>query len=116
MAISSADQRALRQFTADHKAGCLRSLESYLPQVSDPSYLATLEELVRLDQAQAFERDARSAPLVENYLDRYPALNDPAIGLRLVQNEYLLRCQHGTPPDASEYRARFSSWISSAQS
>ena len=111
MVPSSADQRALRQFAADSSAGRVQPIEAYLPSAAEPSYLATLEELVCLEQAKAFARDPSSAAVVERYIERFPVLDDPAIGLRLVRHEFLLRCQHGTPPETSEYRTRFPRWI-----
>src|SRR5262249_40484949 len=65
-----------------------------------------LAALAHLDQARRWAQGER--PLVEAYLERYPALRtDPEALLDLVCNEISLRQQHGDSPTPEEYLARF---------
>ncbi len=88
---------------------------------SDPCYLATLEELVHLElefawktgaevasnSASAAEGPIPSRPRVEHYFGRFPELDVREIALRLVQQEYLVRCRFGDRPSRQEYCDRF---------
>ena len=79
-------------------------------QIIDTAYRATLEELVHIDLEFAWQKRARdeAAPyLVEDYLRRFPCLNDDAIVGRLLRQECRARRHSGDAAEPDEYRRRF---------
>src|SRR5205807_1126944 len=121
--LPSIDETARRQFEAAWRDGRPEALDAFLPPPSDPRHLATLEELIHIELEFAWKARGpqlttvtdqptghtpiRRAPVVEDYLARFPQLNDPAILARLVRQEYLVRCRYGDQPSTGEYRGRF---------
>src|SRR6516225_6786136 len=91
--IRSVDENARRQFEAAWRAGRARSIEDYLPPENDPRYLATLEELILIQMEFVWKsrHGGANPPLVEAWLERFLCLDQPAVTLRLVQQEFLLR-------------------------
>ncbi len=81
--------------------------------MNEPSYLATLEELVFIDLEFGWKEAAPGAtgPIVEGYLERFPALNQRAIVFRLLRYEYELRLARGETTVLEEYRLRFPQWL-----
>src|SRR5258708_35743957 len=105
--LSTLDETARRLFESAWRAGKPEPIERFLPPADHPHYRATAEELVHIDMEfawKAFARDPTAAvPLqVEDYLKRFPALDDPAIVLRLLQQEYAVRRRHADRPAASQ--------------
>jgi WD40 repeat protein/tRNA A-37 threonylcarbamoyl transferase component Bud32 len=83
------------------------------------TYPPTLEELIQIE-LEFWWKKSRSAestigdnqfdtkpPLVENYLQRFAAINQPAIVIRLLQQEYHVRNSFGDRPLIEEYCQRF---------
>lgn len=116
------DEAARRCFEAAWANGSPVRIEEFLPEETDSRYLATLEELVHIEIEFSWKNRSRlnlpagsserqspcpGPPLVENYLARFPALNDRAIILRLVQQEWRVRQRYGDRPAADEYGRRF---------
>ncbi len=116
-ASSLIDESARRRFESAWVAGRPEPIEPFLPPEGHPSYLPTLEELVQLELEFAWKArgpsapDAptlpRTSPRVEEYLVRFPRLNNPATLLRLVEQEYRVRHRYGDPRPVEEYRRRF---------
>src|SRR5688500_13351600 len=114
----SVDESARRRFEAALRSGASAAITEHLPAPADPRFLATLEELVHIElerrwKAYLADSDAATAllpveePRVEQYLERYPELQQPAILARLVKQEGRVRQLHGGRPTAAEYLARF---------
>jgi WD40 repeat protein/serine/threonine protein kinase len=110
------DETARRRFESAWREGRPEPLEQCLPAVDHPNYLATLEELVKIELEFAWKSrrggdvtdpTVGQSPLVEGYLPRFPRLNQPAIVLRLLAQEYLVRRRYGDRPALEEYRRRF---------
>jgi serine/threonine-protein kinase len=62
---------------------------------------------VSLVSPPAAWESAPAPPRVETYLKRFPALDTPEIVARLVQQEWLVRREHGDRPTVDEFRERF---------
>ena len=105
------DEIVRRKFECDLLAGQVLPLEAYLATVAPAVRLATLEELVQIELELAWKAGAGTGPLLESYLARFPALNDPQVGLRLVKQEYAVRSAYGARPSVEEYRRRFPQWL-----
>jgi serine/threonine protein kinase/tetratricopeptide (TPR) repeat protein len=113
----SLDENVRRQFEAAWRAGRPEPIEQYLLPQDHPAYLATLEELVHIDMEFAWKRGRNAVdstidydvrpPLLEAYLDRFPRLNEPAIVLRLAEQEFRVRRRAGDQPTVAEYQERF---------
>lgn len=96
-------------------------LEDFLPAESDPCYLATLEELIHIEIEMAWKRcfanaskrpeddleTAEHPPTVESYVTRFSTLNSPAVVLRLLKQECLVRKQYNIPLSLETCQARF---------
>jgi serine/threonine protein kinase len=115
--LATVDENARRRFEAAWRKGRPEPIEQFLPAENHPNYLATLQELVQIELemlwrsqqqtvAQPSGGEAGSAH-VEAYLARFPCLNQPAIVLRLLEQEYRVRCLYGDLPSPREYRLRF---------
>ena len=110
------DEGARRRFEASWRNGRPEPIERCLPAVDQPSYLATLLELVLIEveffwkprkRPEPAARADQRPPRVEEYLKRFPALNQPALVLQLLKQEYRMRLRAGERPSGSEYQARF---------
>jgi len=109
------DEAARRKFEAAWRGGQPPVIEEYLPAPDNPTFAATLEELVLIDLEFAWKVHRRrgsegtttAAPRVEAYLARFPHLEQPSVLLRLLRHEYQLRLDHGDTPVADEYQQRF---------
>lgn len=120
------DEEARRRLEAARRAGRPLSIESCLPPAEHPGYLATLEELVHVDLDLAWQAHGRQAAaedplktvsdalLVEEYLKRFPALDQPLILRRLLAQEWRVRRRGGQDPSLNEYEARFPGLLSGA--
>jgi serine/threonine-protein kinase len=118
------DEQARRRFNAGWLAGRPEPIEACLPPCDDSRYRATLEELVLIDLKCWWQRHGQGDPsgsawhdpaLVEGYLERFPALNEPAVVLRLLREEFVARHRHGDRPRADEYRLRFPDLVITGQ-
>src|SRR5262245_32146524 len=113
--LNAVDEAARRRFEAAWRAGRPEPIEHFLPPPADARYLGTVEELVHIEIELAWRargREPAGAPnlptaRVEEYLARFPALNEPPIVLRLVKEEFHVRHRYGDRPAHAEYRARF---------
>jgi len=114
------DESARRRFEAAWQNGRPESIDMFLPSSNDPSFLATLVELVLIDMEMAWKAlhsgqntlasgASCRGPLVETYALRFPPLNEPGILLRLLREENRLRQRYGDPPSPTEYESRFPS-------
>ncbi len=111
------DEGLRRKFERSWIAGQPLRIEDCLPPPVSPAWLATLEELVhielefawklwarwRREQWSAGQGSAAAPQRVEQYLARFPALDQPQIVARLVEQECRVRAQAGQPPAAEEY-------------
>ncbi len=122
----SGAERLLQQFEAAWRAGASPRLESYLAPLSAPGPAAPhparqdfLKELIRLDLEYAWraKRDGTvKGPVSEDYLRRYPELNNaPAVLIELIGEEYRARRRWGDKPGHAEYPARFPRFASQLQ-
>jgi serine/threonine protein kinase len=115
--FATVDGIACRRFEAAWNEGRPEPIEHFVPAETHPSYLATLQELVHIELELAWKRWGQQAvqpgarrdgsARVEAYLTRFPRLKDPAILLRLLAQEYRVRCLYGDRPSAKEYCTRF---------
>jgi eukaryotic-like serine/threonine-protein kinase len=111
------DEDLRRQFERAWLSQAPLRIEDCLPPRESPAWLATLEELVHIELEFAWKAWAQQrreeCPVkevspatpqrVEEYLARFPALNEPQIVARLVEQECLVRAQAGRPPAVEEY-------------
>ncbi|MDP7205219.1 MAG: serine/threonine-protein kinase, partial [Pirellulaceae bacterium] len=103
-----------RQFESAWKRGEPAAIADVLPDATDPSYSATLEELVHIDiefRGSHQKRDPDGDYLLRSlpeYLAEFPGLADPAIILRLVQQEVHVRRACDLPVDLQTYVRDFS--------
>jgi WD40 repeat protein len=113
------DETRLHAFESAWISGAPEPIENHLPEDSHASYLPTLEELIQIE-IEFWWKKSRSnestidenllttkPPLVENYLHRFAAINQPAIVVRLLQQEYHVRSSFGDRPLIEEYCQRF---------
>jgi len=105
--FSSIDESARRRFEAAWADGAPRPIEEFLTESGGPRYLATLEELICIELEFAWRAEKTGGPLVEQYLQRFDALGDPEILLRLIEQESAVRHRFGDSPSTEEYRRRF---------
>src|SRR5262249_3556838 len=97
------DEAARRPFEAARRAGTPEPVEHCLPAPEQPHYLATLVALVHIElefawkawraadtraEATACDPPTVRPPLLEAYLARFAALDQPAILRRLIAQEY----------------------------
>ena len=112
------DETLVEQFESRRQQDPSSELASYLPPEEAPTYLGTLLELVLVDLEFAWRfhgqtADESAASPAENiskigdYLQRFPKLQDPQLIRQLVKQEFYVRCQYATPPEAEEYCQRF---------
>jgi tetratricopeptide (TPR) repeat protein/predicted Ser/Thr protein kinase len=116
------DEPFRRRFEAAWLAGEPLSIEDCLPPRDVPAWLPTLEELVQIELEfawKAWARHRRSTssdltiappprpPRVEQYLVRFPQLDQPAIVARLAEQEFAVRTRAGERPERAEYWQRF---------
>jgi serine/threonine protein kinase/tetratricopeptide (TPR) repeat protein len=109
------DESLRRGFELAWAKGHLPPIEHFLPPEDDPHFLPTLEELVAIDLEFRWKADQPAIARVEEYLERFPRLNQPPIVLRLLRQEFLGRQRRGDSPDPSEYRARFPALVVTGQ-
>jgi WD40 repeat protein/serine/threonine protein kinase len=110
------DENAIRQYEAAWHRGEPGAIENFLPDLGSSLYLPTLEELVlvemefrwkQISSAATGDESTRLLPLVESYIQRFSALDQPAIVLNLVRQEFQLRARIGETPTLEDYRRRF---------
>lgn len=114
---SLVDEAARRRFESAWVAGRPEPIEHFLPPEDQPRYLPTLEELVQIELEFAWKGRgpcgpdvptvARPAPRIEDYLGRFPRLNQSPILARLVEQEFRVRQVLGDEPTLEEYQQRF---------
>src|SRR4051794_31878046 len=114
----SVDEDARRRFEAAWESGRPEPLERFLPPANHPSFLPTLEELVHIDLEYAWRAaggvgdlastaSARVPTPVEDYVRRFPELNNTEVLRRLAQQEYRVREHGGKPLSPEAFAARF---------
>ncbi|MFP6600984.1 MAG: serine/threonine-protein kinase, partial [Pirellulaceae bacterium] len=102
------DENIRQQFESAWAAGNPQPIEALVGEPASANYLATLEELVHIElEFRWQERDPLIRPQLEEYLDRFESLGDPAILSRLLAQEVKLRMALGETPSSSEYQQRF---------
>lgn len=113
MSPEAIDEVRRRRFEQVRRAGPAASLEEYAPATDEPGYLATLEELALIDMEFGWKEApaGSSGPTVEDYLARFPALNERKVVFRLLRYEYELRVARGETTVLEEYRRRFPEWL-----
>lgn len=108
----SVDKDMLRAFEEAWRSSTPPRLEDYVSVENDGSrFLATLEELIRIELELAWQRWAAAKetgnvvqqpdPLA-SYLRRFSALNQPEIVKRLEASEREARSRNGGPPDSAK--------------
>ncbi len=110
------DESARRRFEAAWQSGRPELIEAFLPPEGDPRYLATLEELVAIDlELSGKARRERtlgkvgaapSSEGIEEYLLRFPRLNQPDIVQRLRHEQQAIRHAPGSPDSPKPQPAR----------
>lgn len=115
------DETVRRRFEDAWRSGRPQSIENLLAENSIEQPIHTLEELVLIELEFAWKKtepvgcDDRGEiwrPRIEQYLSRFPQLNEPNIVARLIEQEYRVRQQHGDAPDTAEFRDRFPTVVS----
>ena len=94
----SVDETARRQFEAAWRAGAPVAIEAQLPPPDDARFLPTLEELVHIELELGWKAGRQLR--VEEYLTRFPALNEQPVVARLLEQEYHVRHKFGDRPPA----------------
>jgi serine/threonine protein kinase/Tfp pilus assembly protein PilF len=115
--VVTVDESACRRFEAAWNEGRPEPIEHFLPAENSANYLATLTELIHIELELAWKSWAQTtvrpgaggdgSAHVEAYLARFPCLNQPSIVLRLLEQEYRVRCLYGDRPSPREYCTRF---------
>ena len=105
--MAAIDEDARRRFESAWIAHQPMAIQECLPAADSPAWLATLEELVLIELEFAWKLNRATAPIVEDYLSRFPQLRDPDVLLRLIEQEYSVRQAHGDRPAREQYRKRF---------
>jgi WD40 repeat protein len=106
--LLAVDLECCRRFERAWGEGQPRPIEDCLPPAEDPLFLATLEELVVIDMDfRARQQSAGSVPRLEDYLERFPVLREPALFRRLLREEIRARRRWGKTPAVAEYKDRF---------
>lgn len=110
------NEDARRQFESALRSDVLPSIDTYLPDCASVSYADTLEELVIIELEYRWKKgnkaDEQSGSKLGEYLDRFPALMERETLQRLIDEEMLIRTDHGSQPTLEEYR----SWLRSSHS
>jgi hypothetical protein len=109
------DETLRRRFEAAWLQGTPGRVEDFLPPADDAQYLPTLVELVCIDlefsrQPPSSHRDGQDPPPVrsiEEYLARFPVLDEPEILYELVGHEIQLRRRDGGQREFTDYQRRF---------
>jgi WD40 repeat protein/serine/threonine protein kinase len=109
------DENARRKFEAAWRKGQPEPIERYLPPAGDARYLATACELICIDmelrwdawKSAGGDATAASPPLLESYLNRFPALQETAFLLPLLRQEFRVRQEARDVTSPQEYRDRF---------
>ena len=101
-------------------AGQPCAIEDQWPKTDSPSYIPTLEELVQIDlefRWKSFSTGSAqtSRRYVEDYLRRFPELDQAEIVTRLIRQEFRVRLRFSDPPSAEEFRARFPTLVGDSQ-
>ena len=119
--VSLVDESACRAFEQAWRSGQRRPIEQFLPDPAEPSYQATLEELIHIElelgwkvlrQADASPDETPSRPpRIEEYVSRFERIREPMILRRLLEQEYRVRHRYGDQPAVNEYALRFPSVI-----
>src|SRR5262245_8619357 len=106
--LASVDETAVRRFETAWRGGSLPDVADFLPPPG-PKQATTLEELIHIDLEFRWKSaaDGTRPPGVEQYLERFPELNEAAIVRRLVRQEIELRRRRGEALAAVEYAERF---------
>ena len=118
------DETVRRDFEDAWRLGQPKPIERVLEKSAPKNErLDTLEELVHIELEFAWKEHApvRYAelagelwrPHVEDYLKRFPELKQPAIVMRLIEQEYRVRHRNGDTPTPDEFQQRFSTVVSS---
>ena len=107
MSTPTINEDSRRRFEAAWAQGEPVSIESCLPSPDDPDWLPTAEELVFIELEMLWKAQPASGPRVEDFLSRFPRLNQPEIVERLVHHEYDVRQNFGDRPSLASYRERF---------
>src|SRR5215210_6719249 len=98
--------RRVEAFEAAWAAGGPPDLARFLPTHSDPGFLPTLAELVRIDLELRVGRG--EVARLDRYLSGYPELfADRSRVKELAFEEYRLRVAAGDRPDLFDYAARY---------
>ncbi len=118
----SVDETILQQFESAWLSGHPKPIEELLPPADSASFLSTLEELVHIDMEFHWKAWAKDLPhretaalgetmqtpaRTEEYLARFPHLDNPEITMRLLKQEFYMRCRFADPPSVDEYQQRF---------
>ena len=91
------DEQIRQRFELSWQRGAPAAIADLLPEKEDPSYLATLEELVHIDiefrgaRQQEDPSADRILQSIRDYVAQFPELSDPTIIRRLIQQDVLVR-------------------------
>lgn len=98
-------QEIVERFEGDAADSFPRDLDPYLPPPSDPIRIVVLQELLRTDLEMQWRRGPGKQ--IEDYLKKYPELDDPEFQCSLLMDEFRLRVQYGSEPTSQECKRRF---------
>ena len=106
----SDEERRLRQFEDEWKAGTTPELAAYLPRLSqrwqdDPAQRDLVVELIAIDLEYRLRR--KNEVSLEDYCRRYALGSAASLPLELIAAEYEAQCLAGIPPDFEAFVARF---------
>ena len=113
---SRSTKKLVRRFEHSWSNETPQAIERFLPPSENRLYLPTLAELVIIEMEFLWKnRGQQTVPtaidgqpcVVESYLRRFPKLNEPAVVVRLVKQEFQVRNQFADQPQLTEFRQRF---------
>jgi serine/threonine protein kinase/tetratricopeptide (TPR) repeat protein len=126
MPFDSIDETRRKAFETAWREGRPEPIELFLPPEDSEQYLSTLEELVHIElefrwkswrevrhdvdtiePGKSLTGETDGPALVEDYVNRFPPLDQPDIVQRLIKQEHLVRTRWGNAPAADEYLRRF---------
>lgn len=114
----SIDESCCQRFENAWFEGRRVAIATCLPEATDARYLPTLLELALIEMELAWKAASGLArqpdgelfappALVEQYLERFPVLDQPDLALRLVRHEYALRRRYGQAASVADFISRF---------
>lgn len=118
-AFSEFDDKLIEAFESAWLKGDAQPLENFLLEPTDSRYIGTLEELVHIDLEFRWKEFGKSneilerPPTVEDYLRRFPDLEEVKLGL--IRGEFDLISRFGEHVSVDDFVSRFGESVSGSE-